>query len=90
MSLSAPIFAYAMAQQAADWLEGRSIPQAMDILPRLITAETLPQFERDETDPAAVYADRARRQSYLRMYGNICHANRKRFLNFPWSSERQP
>ena len=31
--LSSPVFGYAMGQHAADWLEGKSIPQAMDILP---------------------------------------------------------
>lgn len=89
VSLSSPVFAYAMGQHAADWLEGRSVPQAMDILPRLITAQTLAQFEQDATDPAAVYADRNRRDAYLRLYGNICAATRDQFLNFPWSSEHK-
>lgn len=39
-------------------------------------------------DPGTAYADRARRDSYLRMYGNICYDSRERYLNFPWSSER--
>src|ERR1044071_3728896 len=38
ISLASSIFGYAMAQQAADWLEGRSIPQAMDILPKALTS----------------------------------------------------
>ena len=33
IALSSPVFGYAMGQHAADWLEGKSIPQAMDILP---------------------------------------------------------
>ena len=33
ISLASPVFGYAMGQHAADWLEGKSIPQAMDILP---------------------------------------------------------
>ncbi|PPD15794.1 MAG: ribose ABC transporter [Methylobacterium sp.] len=89
VSLSSPVFAYAMGQHAADWLEGRSIPQAMDILPRLVTSETLAAFEADALAPDAVYADPARRETYLRMYGNICAASRDRFINFPWSSERK-
>jgi hypothetical protein len=37
--LASPIFAYAMGQHAADWLEGKSVPQAMDILPRALTLQ---------------------------------------------------
>jgi ribose transport system substrate-binding protein len=89
VSLNSPVFGYAMGQQGADWLEGKSIPQAMDILPRALTAQNLAQYEADLADPAAVYRDPARRDSYLKMYGNICYDTRDRYLNFPWSSERQ-
>jgi ribose transport system substrate-binding protein len=89
VSLNSPVFGYAMGQHGADWLEGKSIPQAMDILPRALTVENLAQYEADLADPAAVYADPARRDSYLKMYGNICYDTRDRYLNFPWSSERR-
>jgi ribose transport system substrate-binding protein len=87
ISLSSPVFGYAMGQHAADWLEGKSIPQAMDILPSALTSENLTQYEADLADPAAVYADAARRDSYLKMYGNICYDTRDQYVNFPWSSE---
>lgn len=87
ISLSSPIFGYAMGQHAADWLEGKSIPQAMDILPRALTQETLVQYEEDGRDPGAVFRDPRRRGQYLAMYGNICFATRSNFINFPWSSE---
>jgi ribose transport system substrate-binding protein len=87
ISLASPVFGYAMGQHAADWLEGKSIPQAMDILPRPLTQANLAQYEADLADPAAVYADLARRASYLKMYGNICYDTRDRYVNFPWSSE---
>jgi ribose transport system substrate-binding protein len=89
VSLNSSVFGYAMGQHGSDWLEGKSIPQAMDILPRALTAENMAQYEADVADPAAVYADPARRDSYLRMYGNICYDTRDRYLNFPWSSERR-
>lgn len=88
VSLASPIFGYAMGQHAADWLEGRSVPQAMDILPRALDAENMLSYEADVADPGAVYADAARRNSYLRMYGNICYDTRENYLNFPWSSEQ--
>jgi ribose transport system substrate-binding protein len=89
ISLASPVFGYAMGQHAADWLEGKSIPQAMDILPTALTPDNIAQYERDLANPAAVYADAARRDKYLKMYGNICYDTRDRYLSFPWSSERR-
>ena len=40
ISLASSVFGYAMGQHAADWLDGKSIPQAMDILPIALTAPT--------------------------------------------------
>ncbi|QIG51698.1 sugar ABC transporter substrate-binding protein [Nordella sp. HKS 07] len=87
ISLASPVFAYAMGQHAADWLEGKSIPQAMDILPVALTADFLPQYQADVADPASVYNDAKKRDIYLRMYGNICYDTRDQYVNFPWSSE---
>lgn len=89
VSLASPVFGYAMGQHAADWLEGKSIPQAMDILPSLLTADNIAQYEADLTNPGRVWADPARRAAYLKMYGNICFDSRDQYLNFPWSSERK-
>lgn len=89
VSLASPIFSYAMGQHAADWLEGKSIPQAMDILPKALTKNSIGSYEADAVDPAAVYNDPVRRNQYLRMYGNICYDARESFINFPWSSERK-
>lgn len=83
VSLASPVFGYAMGQHAADWLEGKSIPQATDILPRALTPQDIGQYERDTADPAAVY------NNYLKMYGNICFDSRDTYINFPWSSERK-
>jgi ribose transport system substrate-binding protein len=87
--LASPVFGYAMGEHAADWLDGKSIPQAMDILPKALTAQNMAQYEADLANPGAVYADPARRESYLKMYGNICYDTRDHYVNFPWSSERR-
>lgn len=89
ISLASPIFGYAMGRFASDWLDGRSVPQAMDILPKALTIENIGRYERDVADPKSVYANPVRRNSYLRMYGNICFNSRDRYINFPWSSERR-
>lgn len=90
VSLASPVFGYAMGQHAADWLEGKSIPQAMDILPSELNLANIARYEADAANPGAVYRDPARRAAYLRMYGNICYDSRDQYLNFPWSSERKP
>ena len=87
ISLASPIFGYAMGQQAADWLEGKSIPQAMDILPKALTSSNVADYERDMANPGSVYADPSRRASYLKMYGNICFDTRQNYIDFAWSSE---
>jgi len=89
VSLASPVFSYAMGQHAADWLEGKSVPQAMDILPRALTRENLDEYERDVADPGTVYRDLKKRAAYLKMYGNICFDTRDQYINFPWSSERK-
>ena len=89
VSLSSPVFGYAMGQFAADWLEGKSIPQAMDILPIALNSDNIAQYEADLVDPASVYSDATRRNAYLKMYGNICYDTRDQYVNFPWSSEQK-
>jgi ribose transport system substrate-binding protein len=89
ISLASSVFGYAMGQHAADWLEGKSIPQAMDILPSPLTLSNIAKYESDLANPGAVYKDPARRDAYLKMYGNICFDSRDQYINFPWSSERR-
>jgi ribose transport system substrate-binding protein len=89
IALSSPVFGYAMGQHAADWLEGKSVPQAMDVLPSALSGDNLKQYEADLANPAAVYGDPARRDVYLKMYGNICFDTRDQYVNFPWSSENK-
>ncbi len=87
VSLASPIFGYALAQYAADWLGGRSVPQGLDILPTLLSRETVGQFEADALNPSQVVGNDQRRSAYLRAYGNTCFDHREEFVDFPWSSE---
>lgn len=89
VSLASPIFGYALGHYAADWLEGKSVPQAIDILPKVLTPDNIAQYEADLSDPVAVFDDPKKHAEYLREYGNICFDTRDRYLNFPWSSDRQ-
>lgn len=87
ISLASPVFGYALGQFAADWLEGKSVPQAMNILPMALTMQNIKSYEDNLANPAAVYRDVTRRDAYLKMYGNICYDSRDRYINFPWSSD---
>lgn len=87
VSLNSAVFAYGIGYYAVDWMDGKSVPQAMDILPSLLTADKLDQYLKDFADPGAVFKDPARRDAYLKMYGNICYDTRDQYVNFPWSSE---
>ena len=88
IALSSPVFGYAMGQFAADWLDGKSIPHAMDILPIALTSDNMAQYEADLVDPGSAYNDPVRRIAYFKMYGNICYDTRDQYVNFPWSSEQ--
>ena len=89
IALSSPVFGYAMGQYAGDWLEGKSIPQAMDILPIALTSKNIAKYEADLANPASAYLDPVARGTYLKMYGNICYDTRDPYVNFPWSSEQE-
>jgi len=87
IALNSPVFGYALGYFSADWLDGKSVPQAMDILPSALSGANIEQYEKDLADPGAVFADAGRRDLYLKMYGNICYDTRDQYVNFPWSSE---
>lgn len=87
ISLASAIFGYAMGQHAADWMEGKSIPKAIDVLPFALTAANLEAYKADMADPGRVYADPTRLATYLAMYGNTCIDTKDEYVNFPWSSE---
>lgn len=87
VSLAYQIFGYALGQQAAAWIEGRCSPKATDVLPYLLTTETLPRYTADIADPGAIYADAERLAHYLKFYGYTCTDSHDAFVTFPCSSE---
>ena len=90
VSLASSIFGYALGQFAADWLEGKVVPQGLDVLPSLLTRENIAKYQSEVSSPAEVWNDKKRREQYLRMYGGICYDTRGKYLNFAWSSEAEP
>ncbi|MEQ1943531.1 sugar ABC transporter substrate-binding protein [Mesorhizobium sp. VNQ89] len=90
VSLASSIFGYALGQFAADWLDGKVVPQGLDVLPSLLTRDNIANYQAEISDPAQVWNDKKRRDEYLRMYGGICYDTRSEYLNFAWSSEAEP
>ena len=88
VSLASPVFGYAHGPARRRLARGQEHP-AGDGHPadRADRATTSRSTRPTSPIPAAVYADPARRDAYLKMYGNICYDTRDQYVNFPWSSE---
>jgi ribose transport system substrate-binding protein len=85
VALAPAIFGYAWAQYAADWLEGKNIPQAINVTPIALTsAAQIRAYESAEDDPAAVWNDKALLAKYLQMYGSISYATHEQYLAYSW------
>lgn len=82
VSLAPQMFAYAMGKSGADWLDGKAIPQAIDITPLLLDSpEAIEDYEADTRDPGSVYLD------YLTLLGNISYETRGDYLAYGWAPE---
>ena len=78
------LMGYGLGQFGADWIEGRSVPRMLFAkgVP-LDGAAAVTAFESASADPAAVFADRARYESYLPLLGNVSHATRTTYWTDP-------
>ncbi len=74
---------YAWGQQAADWLEGKSIPQATDFraVP-LTSAAEIDAFQAAGDDPAKAYEES--RDTYVKFYGNISYETKDNVIDYFW------
>ncbi len=78
------LMGYGLGQFGADWVEGREVPQL--IVARgvpLDSADAVEQFEAAGEDPSAVFADRARYEEYLPLYGNVSYQSRQQYWTSP-------
>jgi ribose transport system substrate-binding protein len=78
---------YGLGQFGADWIEGREVPRmvvAKGI--SLDSAEAVDRFREASVDPASVFADRARYEAYLPLYGSVSHATRHTY----WTTAVEP
>ena len=74
------LMGFGLGQFGADWIEGKQVPRVIVAKGvHLDSASAVATFEAASADPASVFADRARYENYLPLYGNVSHATRKTF-----------
>jgi ribose transport system substrate-binding protein len=75
-----PLMGYAWGQFAADWLEGKSIPQVMQLdAIELSSKESIDAFKKAMSDPAATWKNSA---DYLTMLGNVSYGTRDQCITY--------
>jgi ribose transport system substrate-binding protein len=82
------LWAFIGGQSAADWLEGKSVPQGLTCDSKVIdTKEGVDAFLSAMADPAATCADAAKLSQYVKLYGNISYASRDHYTKVQWIPE---
>jgi ribose transport system substrate-binding protein len=68
------IYQYAVGQLACDWIEGKSVPQVLNIHLVPVTAENVDAFVEANSNPAAAYEEGI--EEFLEYLGNVDYRNR--------------
>ena len=74
------LMGYGLGQFGADWIEGKEVPRV--IVARGVSLDSpaaVRDFETASTDPASVFAERKKYETYLPLYGNVSHASRRTY-----------
>jgi ribose transport system substrate-binding protein len=86
VGLAPAIFGYAWSQFAARWLDGKNIPQAINVVPVALTSPAqITAYDKAEDNPAAVWNNKQLLSQYLGLYGSISYASRENYLAYNWS-----
>jgi ribose transport system substrate-binding protein len=78
------LMGYGLGQFGADWIESKDVPQLVVARGvKLDSAAAVEQFQTASADPASVFADRARYEQYLPLYGNVSYESRHDYWTAP-------
>ncbi|MGQ0625575.1 MAG: sugar ABC transporter substrate-binding protein [Sporichthyaceae bacterium] len=78
------LMGYGLAQFGADWIEGKAVPRAVVAKGvALDSRAAIERFSDASSEPAPVFADRARYEEYLPLFGVVSHATRQTFWTSP-------
>jgi ribose transport system substrate-binding protein len=82
------LWAYIGGQSAADWQEGKSVPQGLTCESKVLDSpEGVASFLAAMADPAATCADEAKLNHYVGRFGNISYATRDHYTTAQWIPE---
>lgn len=74
------LMGYGLGHYGADWIEGKQVPRLVVANGvKLDSPASVAAFEAANADPASVFADRQKYETYLPLYGNVSHSNRKTY-----------
>jgi ribose transport system substrate-binding protein len=81
------LMGYGLGQFGADWIEGKQVPRVMVAkgLP-LDSRSSVEAFEAANADPASIFSNRKKYETYLPLYGNVSHATREAY----WTAAVDP
>jgi ribose transport system substrate-binding protein len=78
------LMGYGLGQFGADWIEGKKVPRVIEAKGvKLDSAAAVDAFTTASADPGKVFADRARYEEYLPLYGNVSYADRHTYWTKP-------
>lgn len=78
------LMGYGLGQFGADWIDGREVPRVIVAKGvKLDSAAAVDRFAAASADPATVFADRARYEDYLPLFGNVSYASRHTYWTSP-------
>jgi ribose transport system substrate-binding protein len=80
IGLRHPLWAYAMGQYMADWLEGKGVPQAISFRPVLLASPDSIQKYTSENSPSSLAASFSNISAYAVLRGNISYDTRDRYV----------
>jgi ribose transport system substrate-binding protein len=79
------LFAYAAGQFAADWMEGKSIPQGLTSpggMTEISSPEVVDEWKADMDDTATTW--KTKRDKYCAFYGNVRYEDRENYWKEVW------
>ena len=78
------LMGYGLGQFGADWIEGKEVPRMIVAKGvQLGSPAAVNAFTGASADPASVFADRSRYETYLPLFGNVSHATRTTYWTKP-------
>ena len=78
------LMGYGLGQFGADWIEGKQVPRVLVAKGvKLDSPAAVGRFMSASADPESIFAERARYEEYLPLFGNVSFASRHTYWTSP-------